>query len=45
MSEMALEVFVKGQNTAFVEKLRAVGGVKDVTLIQYDGEYLSLIHI
>ena len=39
VSEMALEVFVKGQNTAFVEKLRAVGGVKDVTLIQYDGEY------
>lgn len=38
-TEMAIEVFTKTQNMVFLEKLRAVNGVTDVTLIQYDGEY------
>ncbi len=37
--EMALEVFAQNQNMIFAEKLRAVEGVQDVTMIQYDGEY------
>ena len=37
--EMAMEVFCKTQSMVFLEKLRAVEGVEDVTLIQYDGEY------
>ncbi len=38
-AEMAIEVFSKTQNLVFLEKLRALEGVNDVTLIQYDGEY------
>lgn len=38
-AEMAIEVFAKTQNLVFLEKLRALEGVNDVTLIQYDGEY------
>lgn len=38
-SEMAIEVFTKGDSMAFVEKIRAIDNVLDVTLIQYDGEY------
>lgn len=38
-TEMAMEVYCKGNNMAFLEKLRATPGVQDVTLIQYDGEY------
>ena len=38
-AEMAMEVFCKTQSLVFLEKLRAVEGVEDVTLIQYDGEY------
>lgn len=38
-SEMALEVFIPNQNMVFVEKLRGIEGVDDVTMIQYDGEY------
>lgn len=37
--EMALEVFARNQNMVFAEKLRAIDGVEDVTVIQYDGEY------
>jgi len=37
--EMALEVFIPNQNMVFVEKLRGIEGVDDVTMIQYDGEY------
>jgi hypothetical protein len=37
--ELALEVFVSGDNLSFVEKVKAVKGVEDVTVIQYDGEY------
>ena len=39
MTEMALEVFCKKEDTSFMEKIRAVEGVNDVTLIQYNGEY------
>ena len=38
-AEMAMGVFCKTQSMVFLEKLRAVEGVEDVTLIQYDGEY------
>ena len=38
-AEMAIEVYSKGDNMAFVEKIRMIDNVKDVTLIQYDGEY------
>ena len=33
------EVFCKGREQEFAERLRAVDGVEDVTLIQYNGEY------
>lgn len=39
MCELAMEVLSKGDNLAFAEKLRALDGVEDVTVIQYDGEY------
>lgn len=38
-SEMAIEVFTKGDSMAFVERIRAIENVLDVTIIQYDGEY------
>ncbi|HIZ83435.1 MAG TPA: DUF4956 domain-containing protein [Firmicutes bacterium] len=38
-TEMAMEVSVPNQNMTFVERLRAIDGVEDVTAIQYDGEY------
>ena len=38
-TEMAIEVFCKDNNMFFVEKIRDVEGVEDVTLIQYNGEY------
>lgn len=38
-AEMAIEVNVKRNNTAFLERVRAIDNVSDVTLIQYDGEY------
>lgn len=39
MAEMAVEVFCRRDDTSFMEKIRAVEGVEDVTLIQYNGEY------
>ena len=39
MTEMAIEVFCKKEDTSFMEKIRAVEGVNDVTLTQYNGEY------
>ena len=39
MVEMAVEVFCRRDDTSFMEKIRAVEGVEDVTLIQYNGEY------
>ena len=38
-TEMAVEVFCKDNNMFFLEKIRDVEGVEDVTLIQYNGEY------
>lgn len=38
-TEMAIEVFCKNNDTFFMEKIRAVDGVIDSTLIQYNGEY------
>ena len=37
--EIALEVFITGDNLSFVEKMKAIKGVEDITVIQYDGEY------
>lgn len=38
-SEMSMEVFSPNDNMVFVDKLRTIEGVSDVTIIQYDGEY------
>ena len=38
-TEMAIEVFCKNNDTFFMEKVRAIDGVEDSTLIQYNGEY------
>lgn len=38
-TEMAIEVFCKNNNTFFMDKIRALDGVEDATLIQYNGEY------
>lgn len=37
--EMAVEVFCKREDISFMEKIRSIDGVDDVTLIQYNGEY------
>ena len=38
-NEMAIEVMLKNDNLVFTEKIRELEQVKDVTLIQYNGEY------
>lgn len=38
-TEMAVEVYCKDNNMFFMEKIRDIEGVEDVTLIQYNGEY------
>ena len=38
-TEMAVELFFKKYDPLFLERLRAVNGVQDATLIQYNGEY------
>jgi hypothetical protein len=38
-TEMALEVSVRINDLFFEEKIRNLENVKDVTLIQYNGEY------
>ncbi len=38
-TEMAVEVFCGKKEQALTEKLCAISGVKDVTMIQYNGEY------
>lgn len=38
-TEMAVEVFCRDQNMAFADKIRAIEGVDDITLVQYNGEY------
>ena len=38
-TEMAIEVFSDDAQLSFAERIRAIEGVLDVTLIQYNGEY------
>lgn len=37
--ELTLQMKVKNDNLSFVEKVKAVGQVQDVTLLEYNGEY------
>lgn len=37
--EMAVEVYCRNNDTFFLEKIRDIEGVEDITLIQYNGEY------
>ena len=39
ITELAVEVYCKKDNFTFEERIRDIEGVKDVTLIQYNGEY------
>ena len=39
LTEMMLEVYCRADSTVFLENIRAIEQVKDVTLIQYNGEY------
>ncbi len=39
LTEMTLELYCKADNTVFLENIKALEKVKDVTLIQYNGEY------
>ena len=39
LTEMTIELVCKNQNTLFLEQMKGIKGVKDVTLIQYNGEY------
>ncbi|MBQ3795771.1 MAG: DUF4956 domain-containing protein [Butyrivibrio sp.] len=39
ITELAVEVVVKKNNLFFQEQIRDIEGVKDITLIQYNGEY------
>ena len=38
-TEMAVEVFCDDKDMTFAERVRAIEGVEDVTLLQYNGEY------
>ncbi|RKM62932.1 DUF4956 domain-containing protein [Butyrivibrio sp. XB500-5] len=38
-TELAVEVYVKNDEFSFEEEIRNISGVKDITLIQYNGEY------
>ncbi len=37
--EMTLQVYCKNDNLVFLEKIRALNGVKDVVLLEFNGEY------
>jgi len=39
--EMAIEVRVKRENLAFADTIRNLRDVRDVTLVQYDGDYID----
>lgn len=39
LTEMTIELICKNNNTLFLEQMKGINGVKDVTLIQYNGEY------
>jgi hypothetical protein len=41
ITELTIEVKIKGDNTAFVNQLSEVEGVKDVSLINYNGDYAA----
>jgi uncharacterized membrane protein YhiD involved in acid resistance len=41
ITELTIEVKIKGDNTAFVNKLSEVEGVRDVSLINYNGDYAA----
>ena len=41
--EMAVEVFSDGVDMPYADAIRALDGVEDLTLIQYNGEYHRLI--
>lgn len=40
-AEMAVEVRVKKRNTMFVDEIRNLDSVEDVTLVQYSGDYID----
>lgn len=39
--EMAVEIRMKRNSMRFVEELRGVEGIRDVTLVQYSGDYID----
>ena len=39
MTELTVELRLRGDNTSFVNELSSVEGVKDVSLVSYNGEY------
>jgi uncharacterized membrane protein YhiD involved in acid resistance len=39
--ELTVEVRIKGDNTAFVNEISSIAGVKDAVLVGYDGEYAA----
>ena len=39
LTELTLELLCRTDNTVFLERIQSLDGVKDVTLIQYNGEY------
>ncbi len=39
LTEMTLEVYCRSDNTVFLENIKSLEKVRDVTLIQYNGEY------
>ncbi|WP_373218656.1 DUF4956 domain-containing protein [Ruminococcus sp. 5_1_39BFAA] len=39
VTELTMEVLCRSNNTLFLENMKAIEGVRDVTLIQYNGEY------
>ena len=39
VTEMTIELTCRKDNTVFTERIRNIEGVKDVTLIEYNGEY------
>lgn len=40
-TELTVELKLKGDNTAFVQKLSEINGMKDVSLVQYNGDYAA----
>ena len=40
-TEMAIEIRMKTNSMRFVDELRVVEGINDVTLVQYSGDYID----